>query len=223
MTARAEAPAAQPAPARGGRPGPVPQTALAETLMSLAADYAIAHRAFVTAPNEHTNAKFDTARRALRFEVDCLAARCVREAAAVTLQAIANFPVTDPKNMDAVNMAAMARAALTAQPAETCQNPQLAPDRKLSFTPTGCAYLFIQMDDAGRAHVTACADEAAVLTAVISSMWVSGYELDDDEQQQAQELVQTLLEDGRMSFEGDPPIYLFRLAATPITPSVPIR
>lgn len=175
--------------------GPAPQAALAEKLMSLAADYAIAHRAFVTAPNKHANAKFDTARMALRFEVDCLAALAATNAS----------------------------ASLTAQPAETCLNPQLAPDRKLTFPPAGCAFLFIQMDDAGQAHLTACADELAALSVVIAALWIPRHELDHGEQQQALEILETLLEDGRVSFEGDPPLYLFRLAAAPIAPTVPIR
>lgn len=83
-------------------------------------------------------------------------------------------------------------------------------------------FLFVAMDDDKRAHLTWCADEAAVREAVKGAMfWLpDGEELDAENADQLTGVVEALLEDGAMTFEGDAPLYLYRVgAASPQAPA----
>jgi hypothetical protein len=80
-------------------------------------------------------------------------------------------------------------------------------------------YLFIAMDDDRRAHPEWLADDAAVLDAVKRAVW-SGPVTDPDHINEAFGITATLIEDGYFPFEGDPPLYLFRLPAG-VNASVP--
>lgn len=85
-------------------------------------------------------------------------------------------------------------------------------------------FLFIAMDDDKRAHLTWCADEAAVRAAVQGAMfWLpDGEELSADHAEQLDANVEELLDSGAVTFEGDPPLYLYRVAGAALAaPSVP--
>ena len=94
-----------------------------------------------------------------------------------------------------------ARAALAAAP--SAQAEPVAP------------FLFVAMDDEKRAHLTWCADEAAVREAVKGAMfWLpDGEELDADHAEQLSGSVAELLDSGALTFEGDAPLYLFRVGS----------
>lgn len=74
--------------------------------------------------------------------------------------------------------------------------------------------LFVAMDDDKRAHLTWCVDEAAVREAVKGAMFFlpDGEELDHDHTEQLNGSVEELLDSGALTFEGDPPLYLYRVA-----------
>jgi hypothetical protein len=76
-------------------------------------------------------------------------------------------------------------------------------------------FLLIAMDDEGTGHPTFCKDEDAVRAALLTLMFFlrEGETLDADHQEQFDANLATLLEDGSLSFEGDPGIHLYRLRA----------
>jgi hypothetical protein len=84
-------------------------------------------------------------------------------------------------------------------------------------------YLVIAMDDDQRGHPVFCADENALHSAVRDCMFMEGVELDPEENEQVAGTVSALIEDGHVSFEGDPGIHLYHLpegyAAPLATPS----
>jgi len=71
-------------------------------------------------------------------------------------------------------------------------------------------FLFIAMDDDKQAHPTYCADEAAVKVAVRDAMFMAG-EIHRDHQDEIDGVTEELLDSGAMIFEGDAPLYLYRL------------
>lgn len=75
-------------------------------------------------------------------------------------------------------------------------------------------YLFIVMDDERRAHPEYLESAQAVCDAVKRSVfdYRDGAEWLPEHIEEAAGLTATLLEDGKLSFEGDAPIYLFQLA-----------
>jgi hypothetical protein len=72
-------------------------------------------------------------------------------------------------------------------------------------------YLVIAMDDDQRGHPVFCADENALHSAVRECMFMEGVELDPEENEQVAGTVSALIEDGHVSFEGDPGIHLYHL------------
>lgn len=74
-------------------------------------------------------------------------------------------------------------------------------------------YLFIAMDDDSRAHPEFLDGAQAVCDAVKRSCfdYRDGVEWLPEHAEEAAGLTETLLEDGKLSFEGDAPIYLFQL------------
>lgn len=88
-------------------------------------------------------------------------------------------------------------------------------------------FLFVQMDDDNTAHLTWCRDAAAVHEAVKGAMFFShdGAELDADHTEQLAGSVEELMDSGALTFEGDPPLYLYRVSGTAPTaqpaPTVP--
>jgi hypothetical protein len=76
-------------------------------------------------------------------------------------------------------------------------------------------FLFIAMDDENKAHIEYATDEAGVLAAVQRAMFGAAFDEDgpedDDDVNKCKGVVATLLEDGLMRFEGDPPLHLFRI------------
>lgn len=84
-------------------------------------------------------------------------------------------------------------------------------------------FLFVAMDDDKQAHLTWCADEAAVREAVKGAMfWLpDGEELDADNLLQLDGVVEELLDSGAMIFEGDAPLYLYRVATAPALTAAP--
>jgi len=82
-------------------------------------------------------------------------------------------------------------------------------------------FLFVAMDDDKRAHLTWCADEAAVREAVKGAMFFvpAGEELSAEHTEQLDGSVEELLESGALIFEGDPPLYLYRVASAPAAPA----
>jgi hypothetical protein len=76
-------------------------------------------------------------------------------------------------------------------------------------------FLFIQMDDDKKAHCEFLADEAAVRESVKLAVfsYKPGEAWDDDHVREAEAIAATLLEDGVMHFEGDAPLYLFRVGS----------
>ena len=75
-------------------------------------------------------------------------------------------------------------------------------------------FLFVAMDDDKQAHLTWCLDEAAVRSAIKDAMFFShdGAPLDADDEYQLTGVVEELLDSGAMTFEGDAPLYLYRVA-----------
>ena len=76
-------------------------------------------------------------------------------------------------------------------------------------------FLFIAMDDDKRAHLTWCADEAAVHEAVKRAMFFThdNEPLDADHVAQLTGSAEELLGSGALTFEGDAPLYLFRVGS----------
>ena len=74
-------------------------------------------------------------------------------------------------------------------------------------------FLFLTMDDDNRAHPEYLADDSAVLEAVKRAVYYyrEGEQWDPEHLEQCKGITATLLDDGKMTFEGDPPLYLFRL------------
>jgi hypothetical protein len=72
-------------------------------------------------------------------------------------------------------------------------------------------FLFIAMDDDKVAHTVYCADEAAVKQAVTDAMIYPPRDLEPELQSQVDGVTETLLDEGCMTFEGDAPLYLYRL------------
>lgn len=117
------------------------------------------------------------------------------------------WPVLDYTVLHEVleRMAREIRAALSASP----QAPQ-------------ARFLFVAMDDDKQAHLTWCADEAAVHEAVKAAMfWLhEGEQLDADHAEQLDGSVAELLDSGSLTFEGDAPLYLYRVgSASPQAPA----
>lgn len=75
------------------------------------------------------------------------------------------------------------------------------------------AYLFIAMDDDHGAHLTYCKDREGVTSAVGVAMYMPYDPSDVDQAETVSAHVDTLLEDGVVTFEGDPPLYLYRIAS----------
>lgn len=84
-------------------------------------------------------------------------------------------------------------------------------------------FLFIAMDDDKRAHLTWCADESEVEAAVSLAMfWLRpGEELNAEYAEQLTANVEELLDSGTLTFEGDPPLYLYRVGGTAPTRQAP--
>lgn len=72
-------------------------------------------------------------------------------------------------------------------------------------------YLFIAMDDDGCGNPEFCHDRAAVLEAVKRSCFSNPESLDDDHLKQCEGMTDSLIEDGFITFEGDPPLHLYKL------------
>jgi hypothetical protein len=80
------------------------------------------------------------------------------------------------------------------------------------------SYLFIAMDDDKVAHLVFCADETAVRSAVKDAMFFhEGRELSKEHQDQLDGCVEELLDSGALVFEGDPPLYLFKVLPNPVS------
>ena len=76
-------------------------------------------------------------------------------------------------------------------------------------------FLIVAMEDDGCGTPVYCKDEAAVKAALQPMLFYypPGEELSDVHAQELDAQVATLLEDGELRFEGDPPIHLYRLQA----------
>ena len=74
-------------------------------------------------------------------------------------------------------------------------------------------FLMVAMDDDGCGNPVFCIDEAAVRDALLPLMFflMPGETLDAEHQEQFDANVAALLEDGFLTFEGDPGIHLYRL------------
>jgi len=74
-------------------------------------------------------------------------------------------------------------------------------------------FLFIAMDDDKRAHLTWCADESEVRAAVAVAMfWLAdGEHMSAEHAEELDANVAELLDCGALTFEGDPPLYLYRV------------
>ncbi|MFM0630721.1 hypothetical protein [Paraburkholderia xenovorans] len=76
-------------------------------------------------------------------------------------------------------------------------------------------FLLVAMDDDHDAHLTYCADEAAVEVALRGCLYSPRDDLDPDELNMVKINAELLIENGFLHFEGDPSIYLYRVAAAP--------
>jgi hypothetical protein len=72
-------------------------------------------------------------------------------------------------------------------------------------------FLFVAMDDDKRGHQTYCADEAAVRVAVRNAIYFGDAELTPEGNEEVAGITDDLIECGAHHFEGDAPLYLFRL------------
>lgn len=97
------------------------------------------------------------------------------------------------------------RAALAAQQAPVAPAEPVAP------------FLFVQMDDDKKAHVTWCHGEAAVRECVKHAMFFlrEGEELSADHAEQLDGSVEELMDSGALTFEGDAPLFLYRMGSAP--------
>lgn len=75
-------------------------------------------------------------------------------------------------------------------------------------------FLFIAMDDDGRAHLTWCEDGATVRAAVQAVMFTTEEVLHPEHAEEVAGVTEDLLDCGGHVFEGDPPIFLYRLPAS---------
>lgn len=85
--------------------------------------------------------------------------------------------------------------------------------------------LFVAMDDDKKAHLTWCADRAAVRQAVRNAVYFGNEELDDDGNEQVDGITDGLIAEGSHHFEGDAPLYLYRVpnyrAVPPLDANIP--
>ena len=73
-------------------------------------------------------------------------------------------------------------------------------------------FLFISMDDDKNGHPEYLADEAAVRRAVRHAIYFGDEELDQDGNEQVDAITENLIDCGCHTFEGDAPLYLYKLA-----------
>jgi hypothetical protein len=101
---------------------------------------------------------------------------------------------------------------ITVQAAEARVSAALAAQQPAAVP---APFLFVAMDDDKKAHLTWCADEAAVRAATQAAMFFShdGAPLDADHDGQLTGVVEELLDSGCMTFEGDAPLHLYRVAS----------
>ncbi|NPT59701.1 hypothetical protein [Paraburkholderia elongata] len=97
-------------------------------------------------------------------------------------------------------------------PTSEVQADHIADERKL-VADKSPQFLFIAMDDEHLAHPVYCADRDAVTAATREAMFIPG-ELSLDHAEELEGVVDELLENGSMHFEGDPPLLLYRLPAS---------
>lgn len=79
--------------------------------------------------------------------------------------------------------------------------------------PAAARFLLVSQDDYGFSHPEFCADEAELRQALVRCLFVfpEGKGPDDDENKEIDAQLVVLLEDGGLSFEGDPGITLHKL------------
>lgn len=83
----------------------------------------------------------------------------------------------------------------------------------------GARFLFIAMDDDGNGHPEYCANEHAVFEAVGRSMYVNFNvgTIDQDDFDIVQANAEELIENGSVTFEGDPGLALYKLPSAALT------
>jgi len=78
-------------------------------------------------------------------------------------------------------------------------------------------WLFVAMDDDRYAHLTYCADGAAVKAAVTNAMLHDADDLLPEHAEEIKGVTENLIENGSHHFEGDAPLYLFRVGSVEST------
>jgi hypothetical protein len=73
-------------------------------------------------------------------------------------------------------------------------------------------WLFVAMDDDRYAHLTYCADGATVKAAVTNAVFHDAEDLLPEHDEEIKGITENLIENGSHHFEGDAPLYLFRVA-----------
>ena len=80
-------------------------------------------------------------------------------------------------------------------------------------TPDKPKYLLVAMDDEGFGHPVFCNDEVALREALAPRLYFfnAEYPLSEEDNESIDESCAALIENGVLTFEGDPSIYLFNL------------
>ncbi|WP_321946606.1 hypothetical protein [Paraburkholderia sp. J10-1] len=78
-------------------------------------------------------------------------------------------------------------------------------------TDAGATLMLVATDDEGRARITYCHNEGELEIAVGRHLYINGAQT-DDQRSTAHAHATILLEDGEATFEGDPNMFLYRLA-----------
>lgn len=97
-----------------------------------------------------------------------------------------------------------------------------APVSQPVAVPQAARFMLVPMDDDGKASPVLCADEDAVSAALLPLMFflMPGEVLSAEHADEFKANLENLLDSGCLNFEGDPSIYLYRLAAAPAAPAL---
>ena len=92
---------------------------------------------------------------------------------------------------------------------------RLVSERNAALVDAQARFLLVAMDDDGCGTPIYCQDESAVKTALLPLMFFlrPGESLSEEHAQEFDAQVEQCLENGGLTFEGDPPINLFKLHA----------
>lgn len=82
--------------------------------------------------------------------------------------------------------------------------------QRMTF-PKGTRFLVVALDDDRNGHPQCAADSDGVRDIIAGLMYSTTEPLDAEQSKEIDEQVEALFDSGELTFEGDPPVYLFQL------------